>query len=79
MKYEIKSDSLSSMTGYDMDMEDVEIELARHTIEPDIEPYIMVLDKVGEESNKRNTVIFLLLLLILLIFHSIFCPVCSNY
>jgi hypothetical protein len=59
LKYEIKSDSLSSMTGYDMDLEDVEIELARDTVQHNLEPFVVILgnvDKVEQESNERSSV-----------------------
>ena len=61
LKYEIKSDSLSSMTGYDMDMEDVEIELARDTVQHSLEPYVVVLGKAEKESNERSSVTSIML------------------
>ena len=52
LSYQIKSSSASSMSGYGRDVED---ELAEKRLEHNLEPCVVIMNKVETESDKRNS------------------------
>ena len=50
----MKSDSLSTMSGYGVDEEDVEIEMSRPVAEQDLEPAVTILNNRVIERNERS-------------------------